>query len=726
MLCTFISDAVIPTLAKPSPTIKYVKLYARLSQKEIFYGNTLSINLATIKVQETDARAENIFTLDPPLGLQLRVYGSVFYRIWLRADRMIDGTLKISLLELTSTNKTIEVVPTMNAFVFISPNIRDYNLGIGVANHTFLKGSRIQLSIQFIPSNPLIPVQLYWNDWKTPTQVSIPCVDHVGMDLQTLGKNDKIFSVFQVEDSQNSVPIKVRLNVSSPFGIGDITLPRIKVLDVETQNLIEENSMKIDVQASKKYNAVYTHEILSPKGIYEIKVETQDLSKNKYEGSLKFWVAPFHKFLVKLIDDSKEPMSGIDVTILKDSEAVWIGKSDQGGLVNASLPSSDVYGEYSVLVDWKGWNSMIMDNIAIMNDLQVEEKLPIYNPSFQLSLYGLPLPGIAVKLMKGDEVIANGLTDLRGIVEFKQIPTGNYKLVGYYLILSFTTDALVNSSGFNQLNFQAEFEGYHTYALILILALTVFTLIIKKRRKVYSHSYELIKALAGGAVPKASSIAIIGNSGSGKTVLLQTLLYDSLKNGNVCVFITNVEFPSKIIEGMKKLGMDVQAYYRSNKLIFIDAYSNLAGKQSSERYYVSSLSDLTALGIKISSCLNESRERVDVFLDSFTPMFTALKLEQILSFIHSIGAKVKGNDGGFYYTLGTSLKEDVITKIEEVSDCVIETILLGEGRKLKRRLRIKKIRGGKFVERWVEFSVGDKGIVFYTNKPMDKLVESIK
>ncbi|MEM3571961.1 MAG: hypothetical protein QW589_08570, partial [Candidatus Bathyarchaeia archaeon] len=213
-----INDALIPILTLP--IIKYVKLYARSSQKEIFDGKTLSLSLIVENVKETDARVESIFTLDPPLGFQLKVYGSIFYRIWLSADRMVNGTLKISLYELTSTNKTREVVPSMNAFIFLSPSIKDYNLGIGVANHTFLKGSRIQLSIQFIPSNPLIPIRLYWNSLKTPTQVSIPCVDHVSMNLQTLSIDGKALSIFQIKES--SIPIKVLLNVSDPFGISDI------------------------------------------------------------------------------------------------------------------------------------------------------------------------------------------------------------------------------------------------------------------------------------------------------------------------------------------------------------------------------------------------------------------------------------------------------------------------------------------------------------------------
>jgi KaiC/GvpD/RAD55 family RecA-like ATPase len=718
ILSIAINEALMPTLVVASPAIKYVRLYAKLSQKETFYGKALSINLAIGSIQESDARIENVFTLDPPLGFQLKVYGSIFYRIWLSADRMVNGTLRVSLFELTSMNKTIQIIPSMNAFIFISPSIKDYNLGIGVANYTFSKGSRIQLSIQFIPSNPSIPIKLYWNDLKTPTQVSIPCVDHVNINLQTLSKNGEALSVFQIKEFQSSIPIKVLLNISNPFGVSDIALPRIKILEAEAQRLIEENPMRIDVQASRQYNGVYTYEFLAPKGTYEIKVETQDLSKNKYEGFLKLWVAPFYKLLVKLIDDSKEPLANIDVTILKDSSFVWSGKSDQAGFINVSLPSSEIYGNYDIMVNWKGWSSTIMNDISIMNDMQVEAKLPVYNPSFQLSLYGLLLPGIDVKLMKDNKIIANGLTDLRGIVEFKQIPTGNYKLVGSYFILSFMTDVSINSSELKQVKPQAKFEEYYGYALIFILALTTFTFIIKKKRKVYSYSYELIKALMGGSIPKASSIAVLGNSGSGKTVLLQTLLYDGLKNGNTCVFITNVEFPSKIIENMKKLGMDIQAYYKSNKLIFIDAYSSIAGKPSSERYYVSSLSDLTTLGIRISSCLDELKGEVDVFLDSFTPMFTALKLEQILSFIHSIGAKIKGNDGRFYYTLGTSIDKEAITKVEEVSDCVIETILLEEKGKLKRKLRIKKIRGERFIEKWVEFSIEDKGIVFYSNKPI--------
>ena len=52
---------------------------------------------------------------------------------------------------------------------------------------------------------------------------------------------------------------------------------------------------------------------------------------------------------------------------------------------------------------------------------------------------------------------------------------------------------------------------------------------------------------------------IVGPSGSGKSLLLQNMLTDSIEAGKSCIYMSNTELPSKIREQLTKMGVKVRA-----------------------------------------------------------------------------------------------------------------------------------------------------------------------
>jgi KaiC/GvpD/RAD55 family RecA-like ATPase len=168
---------------------------------------------------------------------------------------------------------------------------------------------------------------------------------------------------------------------------------------------------------------------------------------------------------------------------------------------------------------------------------------------------------------------------------------------------------------------------------------------------------------------------------------------------------------------MKSMGMDTGDHEIRGKLIFIDCYSSLSGAASKEKRFVGSITDLTSLGIQITRSIEEIGGTTDVYFDALTPLFAALRPEYVLNFLQSVGAKVKSYNGGLCTIIGTSVEKETLTRVEEVSDCVIET-QLSEGRTgQRRRLRIKKLRGHPYDDAWTRFIITDQGITFYTRKP---------
>jgi len=155
----------------------------------------------------------------------------------------------------------------------------------------------------------------------------------------------------------------------------------------------------------------------------------------------------------------------------------------------------------------------------------------------------------------------------------------------------------------------------------------------------------------------------------------------------------------------------------SRRLICIDAYSALGGGASTEEFSVNSHTDLTHMGMIISKSLETAGNGADVYIDSLNPLINVLRIDYLINFLQTMAARVKANNGRLCITVGTGIEERDLTKLEESADCVIETQLQESGGGQRRRLRIKKVRGKPYSDRWTRFRVEEgKGIIFLTHK----------
>jgi KaiC/GvpD/RAD55 family RecA-like ATPase len=225
--------------------------------------------------------------------------------------------------------------------------------------------------------------------------------------------------------------------------------------------------------------------------------------------------------------------------------------------------------------------------------------------------------------------------------------------------------------------------------------------------------------LTGGGLEDGTVTTIEGNTGSGKTILAEQLMYEDLRNGRHCVFVTTGDFPDNIRAKMRTMGFDVTGYEGSGLLVFIDGYSSEAGQESREKVALPSLSDLTTLGVKISSSLpSDSSKGASLYFDSLSPLASKAKSESIVSFVQSVGAKVKGLTGKAFFTLGPGIDPIVQRQLEESADCIVQMEAFEESGTRQRRLRIAKLRAGRHQEGWTRFTIENgKGIIFYSRKP---------
>lgn len=241
----------------------------------------------------------------------------------------------------------------------------------------------------------------------------------------------------------------------------------------------------------------------------------------------------------------------------------------------------------------------------------------------------------------------------------------------------------------------------------------------RKRRKSYLVPFEHFNTLTGGGLNGGTVVTVEGNTGSGKTLLLEQLMGDDLRNARPCVFVSTGEFPSNIRSNMKAMGIDVSGYEQNGLLTFVDGYSGEAGQESREKVSVPSLGDLTTLGIKISSALpSPSFKGGSLYFDSLTPLASKAKPESLVSFVQSVGAKVKGLSGKAFFTIGLGVDQTVQRQLEDTADCIVQMEAFEESGTRRRRLRIAKFRAHRHQEGWAVFTIEEgKGIIFYSKTP---------
>jgi len=240
----------------------------------------------------------------------------------------------------------------------------------------------------------------------------------------------------------------------------------------------------------------------------------------------------------------------------------------------------------------------------------------------------------------------------------------------------------------------------------------------KRRTKRYLAPFEHFNSLTGGEF-NGGTITVEGNTGSGKTLLSEQLMYEDLRRGRPCIFVATSDFPTNIRSNMKAMGLDVTGYEQSGLLSFVDAYSSEAGQESREKFSTPSLGDLTTLGMKITSSLPLDKAKgASLYLDSLVPLASKAKAESIISFVQSVGARMRGMGGRAVFTLGPSVDGMVQRQLEDLADCVVQMEAFEERGVRRRRLRIAKFRARRHQEGWNVFAIEDgKGIIFYSKKP---------
>lgn len=245
---------------------------------------------------------------------------------------------------------------------------------------------------------------------------------------------------------------------------------------------------------------------------------------------------------------------------------------------------------------------------------------------------------------------------------------------------------------------------YAVVGAIGIIAVSGF-IIIKKRNTSNGNKattktdrlppgFPLRQILKGTELPEACSLMITGEANVEKGLLCEQISNYYLKQNKPVIYITYDRFPSEIRNDMKIHGLNIEESEKNGNFEFIDAYSALASKQSTEKYFLRQPFSLSELGISISSAINKfNGQSAKVFLDSANPLFNKIDCEKMVQFIQDRCALIKGQNSTFIFAVGTGIiQTNIHRKLEEIVDLHIELQTNIEKGTAKRKLLLKKSR----------------------------------
>jgi KaiC/GvpD/RAD55 family RecA-like ATPase len=442
----------------------------------------------------------------------------------------------------------------------------------------------------------------------------------------------------------------------------------------------------------------------------------QDSSGNGYSFGEPLWVTAFYPISIIVLDSDGSSLANANLTVGLGTATFWTSATNRTGWGALDLPSTDVVGPLNLTVSWLGTRSLFP--LEVKRAATVTVQLTVFSTNVRITIFNVPVPAARVTLYQAGQA-GEALTGVDGTASFGRLPAGNYTMTVEYLLASYQTQIHLNKSGLITVAVPFPHQRITIILAISILALASVVLVERRRGKFYPSGFRYFNELTYGGLPEACFTVIAGNSGSGKTVLLNTLALNHLEAGN-SIYVTNTEYPDRIREDMAKLGIaPVPTGDECRRLIFVDAYSAVGGSSSTAEFSVSSHSDLTNLGLNISKALETAGSDADVYLDSLNPLMTVLRADYLVNFLQTVAARIKANNGKLCVTVGTAIDERDLTKLEQSADCVIETQLQESGNGQRRRLRIKKVRGKPYSDHWTRFRVEEnKGMIFLTrNKP---------
>lgn len=674
-------------------------------------GNTTSQNAADV----TDGLA---FTLVPSLSAPLHILGLVDVYVWLKSQESVRGTLRVTVSEVTPNASVVEIRSSSVTIALPPTNAYQVQFGLGRVNSTLEPGSTLKFEVQFSPVKP-VRVMLLWDDPSVPTRIVLRVESLPKITVTILDSTGKASTVFP-ENEAGKTNVFAHATIEDPFRGINVQMITLSLTNSSGFALVTDAPMNLTSRVELPFHLEYALAMAIPSGRFNVTVSVRDAAERTFVTARQITVTRFYTLIVELVDAcEKKALPGLNVSVSALGNLVDTVTTNSIGTATMQVPSSQAVGSL-VLELWRGGVPVLSREMVVESDLLLKLVVPLYPWKIvvRIETLDVPVPSATVEVYVNGKLLASNVTDMNGVTHLTPLPNSTYEIRVGSILASNRFNVTRSPECAEETILRLPFPPVFMLAGVAIVA--VFGAIAITRRRVRPRRFKHVAEFLGGVVPASSMIMIVGPSGSGKSLLLQNILADLLRLDRRCVYISNSELPSKIRERLGRMGLEVEKLQEDNRLRFIDAYSGATGAVSHEKYSVASARDLTRLGIEITSCLEELGERGDVFLDSLTPVITSGGFERGFDFVEYYGSRTTKSGGTFLYVASTTIEPKLLTRLEEASDCVLQTERSAGPGKIRGRLLVKKARDVEHEHDWVGFEIRRDGRMEFVSLPTEK------
>jgi KaiC/GvpD/RAD55 family RecA-like ATPase len=708
------------SLASTDPVATEVTLYAHTDPSATSVGGrVLSLIGNTTLRQAADVLDGLAFTLVPSLSAPLHILGRIDVYVWLVSQESIRGTLRVTVSELAANASVIKI---RNASVTIGvPSIPLMTyFGLGPVDYTVQAGSTLKLEIQFTPPKP-VRVTLLWDNPSTSTRMVLDVESIPRIDLGITDSSGTKGTIFPA-NSTGPTNLIAHVLVEDPFHGTNIQMVSLTMTNSSGFALIKDAPMNLTSRSEFLFQLGYALPMAIPSGSFNVTVSVADAVGRTFVTSSKITVTTYYRLILMLVDLHRRPLADANVSIFAAGQLIDEMRTNSTGVATSRAPSSPAVGGPLTLQIRQSRVLVLSRPIDIESDnqtIQVEVPLSDWNLLLRLQILNLPISEATVNLYLNGTLVASGVSDGNGVAHFTKVPRGSYEIAvaSYLASKRFLNVTFYDNETVLELPVLSEIPVNTMLTLAGVAIVTALAAVAVNRRRKMPRRFKHVAELLGGTIPSSAVVMILGPSGSGKSLLLQNILADSLEAGRHCVYASNSELPSKIKEQLKKIGVNAQVYEDQKTLRFIDAYSGATEGASREKHFVPSPTDMTGLGIQLTGCVEELGGAADVFFDSITPIIASGAPARGLDFVRYYGARITKSGGSFAYVTTPAMEPELLSRFEEASDCVLQMERTRGPGKIMGRLLVKKARGLEHEYEWVGFKITSKGRIEFVSLP---------
>ncbi len=200
----------------------------------------------------------------------------------------------------------------------------------------------------------------------------------------------------------------------------------------------------------------------------------------------------------------------------------------------------------------------------------------------------------------------------------------------------------------------------------------------KKERVVTTGQAEIDKRLGGG-IPFGSLVLVEGQSAAGKSVLVQQMMWSSLKNEQKIVLFTSENTLRSIDKQMESLGLGIMDYILLGWLKVFPVKS-ITTKQ------------FGTLGVIIDG-ISENPSHSIVIIDSITSVIAHSQMEDIIRYFELCKDLCDNGRTIINVAHTYAFDEQLLIRIGSVCDARLRLRIEEVGEKLVKVLEVSKIRG---------------------------------